>query len=162
MEMTPKPSMTGQSGQTAAPPVVHDVLRSPGQTLDPATLAFMEPRLGHDFSRVRVHTDTNAAHASLVESCVGHDFGQIRVLPESQADDMKTKPEPEDENNGGMVVVAQGGAGAGSKAPPTTPRRRQPGTYRHHKKNLPGGNKASSGAAGPIRIPLSRQPASRE
>lgn len=37
------------------PPIVHEVLRSPGQPLDPATRAFMEPRFGHDFSRVRVH-----------------------------------------------------------------------------------------------------------
>jgi hypothetical protein len=37
------------------PPVVHEVLRSAGQALDPAARAFMEPRLGHDFSRVRVH-----------------------------------------------------------------------------------------------------------
>ena len=45
------------TGQIAAPPIVHEVLRSPGQPLDPATRAFMEPRFGHDFSRVRVHSD---------------------------------------------------------------------------------------------------------
>ena len=39
------------------PPIVHDVLRSPGQPLDSATRAFVEPRFGHDFSQVRVHTD---------------------------------------------------------------------------------------------------------
>src|SRR6266481_6002155 len=43
------------------PPIVHEVLRSPGQPLDAATRAFMEPRFGHDFSRVRVHTDAKAA-----------------------------------------------------------------------------------------------------
>ena len=35
-----------------APPIVYDVLRTPGQPLDGATRAFMEPRFGHDFSRV--------------------------------------------------------------------------------------------------------------
>src|SRR5262245_60224217 len=43
------------------PPIVHDVLRSPGQPLDATTRAFMEPRFGHDFSGVRIHTDTKAA-----------------------------------------------------------------------------------------------------
>jgi hypothetical protein len=38
------------------PIIVHDVLRSPGHPLDAATRAFFEPRFGHDFSQVRVHT----------------------------------------------------------------------------------------------------------
>lgn len=37
------------------PPIVHDVLCSPGQPLDPATRAFMEPRFGHDFSQEQAH-----------------------------------------------------------------------------------------------------------
>ena len=39
----------------SVPPIVHDVLSSPGQALDTGTRAFMEPRFGHDFSQVRVH-----------------------------------------------------------------------------------------------------------
>jgi hypothetical protein len=46
------------------PPVVHEVLGSPGATLDPKTRAFFEPRFGHDFSRVRVHHDARAAHSA--------------------------------------------------------------------------------------------------
>jgi hypothetical protein len=46
------------------PPLVHDVLRSHGQPLDPATRAFMEPRFGHDFSKVRVHSDAQAAESA--------------------------------------------------------------------------------------------------
>ncbi len=38
----------------AAPPIVHDVLRSSGQPLDAGTRAFMEPRFGFDFSQVKV------------------------------------------------------------------------------------------------------------
>jgi len=34
---------------------------APGQPLDPVTRAFMEPRFGHDFSRVRVHTGENVS-----------------------------------------------------------------------------------------------------
>ncbi len=46
------------------PPIVHEVLRSPGQPLDAATRAYMEPRFGHDFSRVRVHSDHRASAAA--------------------------------------------------------------------------------------------------
>jgi hypothetical protein len=38
-----------------------DAMRGGGAPLDPTTRAFMEPRFGHDFSRVRVHTDARAA-----------------------------------------------------------------------------------------------------
>jgi len=48
----------------SAPPIVHEVLRSPGQALDPATRTFMEPRFGHDFSQVRVHMDGKAAESA--------------------------------------------------------------------------------------------------
>jgi hypothetical protein len=46
------------------PPVVNEVLRSPGQPLDATTRAFFEPRFGHDFSRVRVHTDAKAEESA--------------------------------------------------------------------------------------------------
>jgi hypothetical protein len=52
------------STPTAVPPIVHEVLRSAGQSLDPATRAFIEPRLGHDFSQVRVHADSKAAESA--------------------------------------------------------------------------------------------------
>src|SRR5215469_10110604 len=47
-----------------APPIVHEVLRSPGQPLDSATRSFFEPRFGQDFSHVRVHTDSLAAESA--------------------------------------------------------------------------------------------------
>jgi flagellar motor protein MotB len=59
-----KSSHAGDSGGMAAPPIVHDVLRSPGRPLDTATRAFMEPRFGHDFGKVRVHADARAAEAA--------------------------------------------------------------------------------------------------
>ena len=37
---------------------------SGGQALDAATRAYMEPRFGHDFGQVRVHTDAQAAEAA--------------------------------------------------------------------------------------------------
>jgi hypothetical protein len=56
-----KRAAPGGSGQAAAPPVVEEVLRSPGRPLDAATRSFMEPRFGHDFSQVRVHSGASAA-----------------------------------------------------------------------------------------------------
>jgi Domain of unknown function (DUF4157) len=75
------------SEDTTAPPIVHEVLNSPGQPLDSVTRAFMEPRFGHDFSNVRVHTDTVAnASARAVNArayTVGHDivFGTGQHAP---------------------------------------------------------------------------------
>jgi hypothetical protein len=54
----------GAAATGAPPPVVQEVLRSPGQPLDAATRAFMEPRFGHDFGGVRVHTDARAAETA--------------------------------------------------------------------------------------------------
>jgi Domain of unknown function (DUF4157) len=47
----------GGGGPETVPPIVHDVLRSPGQPLDAQTRAFFHPRFGHDFGSVRVHYD---------------------------------------------------------------------------------------------------------
>src|SRR5947208_783488 len=47
-------SELGIGHDSAVPKIVHVVLRSPGQPLDPATRAFMEPRFGHEFSGVRL------------------------------------------------------------------------------------------------------------
>ncbi len=44
-----------------APPVVHEVLRAPGRSLDGETRSFMERRFGHDFSGVRVHAGGKAS-----------------------------------------------------------------------------------------------------
>ncbi|HEU4985397.1 MAG TPA: DUF4157 domain-containing protein, partial [Nitrososphaera sp.] len=58
-----------------APPIVHEVLRSPGQPLDASTRAFMEPRFGHDFSRVRVHTDARAAESAQAVNALAYTVG---------------------------------------------------------------------------------------
>ena len=46
------------------PPVVEEVLSVSGAPLDSATRAIMEPRFGHDFGKVRVHSDAQAAQAA--------------------------------------------------------------------------------------------------
>ena len=50
-------SSADHAGHAAVPPIVHEVLCSPGQPLDPATRTFVEPHFGHDFSRIQAHTD---------------------------------------------------------------------------------------------------------
>lgn len=78
------------SRQTAVPSIVREVLRSPGQPLDRETRGFMEPRFGHDFSRVRVHTGAAAGQSAQGVNAhaytVGHDivFGVGRFAPETQ------------------------------------------------------------------------------
>lgn len=54
----------GGLGLTSAPPIVHEVLSSPGQPLGTTERAFMEPRFGQDFSGVRVHTGAKAAQSA--------------------------------------------------------------------------------------------------
>jgi hypothetical protein len=53
-----------QAQSMRVPPIVHEVLRSPGQPLDLATRVFMEPRFGHDFGNVRIHIDSAAAKSA--------------------------------------------------------------------------------------------------
>jgi hypothetical protein len=62
------------------PPIVHEVLRSPGRPLDAATRAFMEPRFGHDFSSVRVHTDAKAAESARAVNALAYTVGQSIVF----------------------------------------------------------------------------------
>ncbi len=69
-----------QAEPATVPPIVHEVLRSPGQPLDPATRAFMEPRFGHDFSRVRVHTDVKAAESARAVNALAYTVGREVVF----------------------------------------------------------------------------------
>jgi hypothetical protein len=43
---------------------IHEVLKSPGQTLQSSVRAFMEHRFGHDFSQVRIHDDPRAGETA--------------------------------------------------------------------------------------------------
>jgi Domain of unknown function (DUF4157) len=54
---------TGAAPAQGVPASVEQTLREPGQPLAPATRAIFEPRFGHDFGHVRVHTG-NLASAS--------------------------------------------------------------------------------------------------
>jgi hypothetical protein len=67
-------------GPTAAPPIVHEALRSSGQPLDSATRAYFEPRFGHDFGDVRVHADALAAQSADAVHALAFTLGQDIVF----------------------------------------------------------------------------------
>jgi hypothetical protein len=100
------------------PPIVHEVLRTPGQPLDASTRAFMEARFGHSFGRVSVEDNTTSttvqrketqkakasevpaiSHQSLNSSSqpsksetltfreprLNHDFSQVRIHTDAKA-----------------------------------------------------------------------------
>ena len=54
----------GRRESTAVPTVVHEVLQSPGEPLDPRDRQTMEARFQQDFSHVRVHNDGRAADSA--------------------------------------------------------------------------------------------------
>jgi hypothetical protein len=78
------------SSPTGIPPLVHDVVNSPGEPLDAMTQNFFEARFGHDFSRVRVHSSAAAEQSAREINAraytVGHDivFSAGRFAPGTQ------------------------------------------------------------------------------
>jgi hypothetical protein len=91
IEATSEPFVaSGRSGHVGNASV-QDVSQSPGRPLDPGTRRYMEPRFGHDFSHVRVHTDASAAESARTIGAaaytVGRDvvFGARRYSPGTRA-----------------------------------------------------------------------------
>ena len=82
-------SMSGATALRGRRHAVDRALGSPGRSLDPATRAAMEPRFGHDFSHVRIHTDrqaeTSARAVNANAYTVGRDivFGRDQYSPGS-------------------------------------------------------------------------------
>lgn len=68
------------SSVNGVPPIVHDVLNSSGQPLDAGAKAFMEPRFGHDFTGVRVHTDARAAESARSVNALAYTVGRNVVF----------------------------------------------------------------------------------
>ncbi|MFD8495107.1 DUF4157 domain-containing protein [Amycolatopsis sp. NPDC059657] len=79
-----------KQAKPARPPrELREVLASPGHPLDPSLRRELESRLGHDFGRVRVHNDSDAAAVTELLGAdavtVGQDifFGQALFRPET-------------------------------------------------------------------------------
>ena len=73
-----------EPGPVEAPPIVHDVIGSPGQPLDPATRATLEPRFGDDFSRVRIHDDAKSSDSAKAVSALAYTVGSHIVFDRGQ------------------------------------------------------------------------------
>src|SRR5260221_4457862 len=80
----PQRSVAGEARPTEVPPIVGEVPASSGQPLDAATRGFIEPRYGHDFSRVRVHTDARAAESAQAVSALAYTVGRDVVFAAGQ------------------------------------------------------------------------------
>jgi hypothetical protein len=70
----------GLAVPSTTPSTVHEVLCSPGQPLDTATRAFFEPRFGHDFGNVRVHTDRRAQISAAAVNAQAYTVGTSIVF----------------------------------------------------------------------------------
>jgi hypothetical protein len=55
--------------------MVQKMLDSPAKPLDAKTRSFFEPRFGHDFSRVRVHADSEAAISARAMNATAYTVG---------------------------------------------------------------------------------------
>lgn len=71
---------SGGAAPGTVPPIVHEVLRSPGKPLDHETRAFMEPRFRQDFSGVRVYTDSKAAESARAVNALAYTVGHSIVF----------------------------------------------------------------------------------
>lgn len=77
------------SAARAGSPAVSDVVQQEGQPLDSLTRSVMQSRFSHDFSRVRVHIDQQAAYSAAQMNAlaytVGHDivFGRGQYAPQT-------------------------------------------------------------------------------
>jgi hypothetical protein len=79
-QATHPPHATRQSETLNAPPITDEGLRSHGQPLDANARRLMKAHLGHDFSRVRVHTDGRAAESARAVNATAYTVGQHVVF----------------------------------------------------------------------------------
>jgi hypothetical protein len=70
----------GAKQTNQAPPIVHEVLGTPGRPLDRTARAFFDARFGYDFSRVRIHSDAKAAESARAVNARAYTVGRDIVL----------------------------------------------------------------------------------
>ena len=73
------------------PPIVHDVLASPGQALDPVARADLEARFGQGFDDVRVHADTRAEESAAAVGARAWAVGTDIAFGRGQYDPMSSQ-----------------------------------------------------------------------
>jgi hypothetical protein len=77
-------NVAGQTAVETAPPLVHEVLNSPGHPLDPTTRDFMEPRFGHNFSQIKIHSGEQAAKSAQAVNARAYTIGKHIVFGHRQ------------------------------------------------------------------------------
>jgi hypothetical protein len=68
----------------SVPPIVNDVLASPGHPLDASTRGYMETRFGRDFSDVRLHSDPTAVESARAVNARAYTVGNDIVFGSGQ------------------------------------------------------------------------------
>ena len=76
----PRPAASDQD----APESIREALASPAEPLEAAAQDFMQARFGHDFSRVRVHRDRQAAQSARAMGALAYTVGEHIVFGEGQ------------------------------------------------------------------------------
>ena len=71
---------TGSTAGATVPQSVEHTISSSGRALDPIVRADMEGRFGHDFSRVRVHTDSSAQRSARDVDALAYTVGDHLVF----------------------------------------------------------------------------------
>ena len=67
-----------------APPIVNEVVSTPGKALDPVDREVMGSRLHHDFGKVRVHADARAAASAKAVDAEAYTVGPHLVFDEGK------------------------------------------------------------------------------
>jgi hypothetical protein len=75
---------SGGDAGLEAPPMVEDVLSTPGQPLAESARQTLEPGFGHDFSHVRVHEGSRAAESAAAVNAVAYTVGHHIVFGQGQ------------------------------------------------------------------------------
>ncbi len=72
------------AGNSHAPPIVQEVLQSPGQALSAEARSMMEPRFGRSFADVQVHANTKAADSAEAVNARAYTVGRHLVFGSGQ------------------------------------------------------------------------------
>jgi uncharacterized protein DUF4157 len=78
----PNPTVAPHPVSSAS--TVHPILGTPGRPLDAATRSFVEPRFGHSFGHVRIHTDARAAASARSIQALAYTSGAHIVFAAGQ------------------------------------------------------------------------------
>ena len=83
---------SGGNVSLEAPPIVEDVLASPGQPLAESARKALEPSFDHDFSLVRVHDDRKAAESASAVNAPAYTVGREIVYGAGQPGTEASQP----------------------------------------------------------------------